>query len=330
MNNDLPDFEYILTIYIPTYSRAPLLRRTLSLLLPYVNLLNKSRLEKIAVVVSDNASPDETKDIAQAFVYEFYFYHRNHWNIGPLDNFYQSVKLCSSEYIWILGDDDILLNQYLGELLDCINFNRPDLLFLGQGNKYTSHYESISNAETTLEDLFQIYPITSLAHISRLVYRKAILVSCNPLETVVPDFFVWTWIGPAVSYGKSLRCFDFLRPVIYATKEGGMDAWTGKTALARLLEFDEYIGLTCTTSASLSKAYEINYIRDFPLIITVAKSLALHPDKKQDVASFIAKLQKNCPEANPKLWVLRILTTLPKFFLSMIGSLYRKSLRLLN
>jgi len=109
-----------------------------------------------------------------------------------------------------------------------------------------------------------------------------------------------------------------------------MDAWTGKTALARLLEFDEYIGLTCTTSASLSKAYEINYIRDFPLIMTVAKSLALHPDKKQDVASFIAKLQKNCPEAKPKLWVLRILTTLPKFFLSVTGSLYRKSLKLLN
>lgn len=322
--------NYLLAIYIPTFERAAILRRTLSLLLPYVELFNGLSGRIISVIVSDNASSDATSEVARSFSYDFYFYYCNSVNIGAINNFYQSVDICNSEYVWVLGDDDILLNEYLGKLVAFICLHRPDLLFLGDANRIDCDDVSISGSECgcQLESLFAKHTLTSLAHISRLVYKREVLLRHKSANIVAPSFFVWSWIAPAVYQSRSIRCFEFCYPVVYSTKDGGMEIWTGKTALARLVEFDTYIRHVCTTENVRSLAYRINFLsHNFPLLKTLIKALILFPREKVRIAKFISNLERECPEARHQFVGLGLILVTPVAFLQFANFGYKKFAR---
>jgi glycosyltransferase involved in cell wall biosynthesis len=322
--------NYLLAIFIPTFERAAILRRTLSLLLPYVDLFNGPSGRIVTVIVSDNASSDATSKVARSFSYDFYFYYCNFVNIGAMNNFYRSVDICNSEYVWVLGDDDIILNEYLGKLIAFIRLRRPDLLFLGGANSIKCDDVSISEPESgcQLESLFATHPVTSLAHISRLIYKREVLLRHKSSNIVAPSFFVWTWIAPAVYQSRSIRCFNFSYPVVYSTKDGGMEIWTGKTALARLVEFDTYIRHVCTTETVRSVAYRINFLSyNFPLLKTLIKALILFPGEKVRIADFVSNLEMECPEARLRFFGLGLILITPVTFFRLANFGYKKFTR---
>jgi abequosyltransferase len=93
-----------LSICIPTYNRSKCLKECLdSILLSATGYENQ-----IEIVISDNASTDDTKVIIDRFVntYPNIRYFRNDRNIGPDRNLYKVAELATGEYIWIFGDDD--------------------------------------------------------------------------------------------------------------------------------------------------------------------------------------------------------------------------------
>ena len=79
----------VLTIAIPTYNRATCLRELLSGLSDQLH--NESRVE---LIISDNASPDETPAVVEDFVARGLKvrYIRNAENIGPDANFLQCFE----------------------------------------------------------------------------------------------------------------------------------------------------------------------------------------------------------------------------------------------
>jgi glycosyltransferase involved in cell wall biosynthesis len=86
-----------LTIAIPTYDRPVPLSRTLEVLLPQLT-------NEVNLIVVDNASPDVSgvpllNDPRVHWV-------RNPANIGANANILRCLELASSEWIWMLGDDD--------------------------------------------------------------------------------------------------------------------------------------------------------------------------------------------------------------------------------
>ena len=78
--------SHLLTIAIPTYNRATCLRELLSVLTD--QLRHESRVE---LLISDNASPDQTPAVVKDFVTRGLQvrYIRNTQNIGPDANFLQ-------------------------------------------------------------------------------------------------------------------------------------------------------------------------------------------------------------------------------------------------
>jgi glycosyltransferase involved in cell wall biosynthesis len=91
----------LLSICIPTYNRANLLRKTLAHLRELCG-------DDIEIVVSDNCSPDDTQDAVRSFASDFAHFRviRQTENRGGIANFNAALSVASGKYIYPLSDDD--------------------------------------------------------------------------------------------------------------------------------------------------------------------------------------------------------------------------------
>jgi abequosyltransferase len=98
--------EMKLSICIPTFNRAPLLRQCLASIL--ASIAESGESQAVEVVVSDNASSDETPSVVQEFTRSapFLKYVRQPENIGGHLNFRAAPAEATGEFAWIIGDDD--------------------------------------------------------------------------------------------------------------------------------------------------------------------------------------------------------------------------------
>lgn len=99
----------LLSICIPTYNRSACLRECLESLL----VSARGYEDRIEIVISDNASTDDTSDVVSEFQQRnpFIRYHRNESNVGSEPNRYIVVSLATGKYIWIFSDDDKVTEQ---------------------------------------------------------------------------------------------------------------------------------------------------------------------------------------------------------------------------
>jgi glycosyltransferase involved in cell wall biosynthesis len=93
-----------ISICIPTYNRARLLRRTL-------DLLKEARHVFAEIVVSDNCSSDDTPDVVAAAHAEFGCIRsiRQTENHGVYPNIFAAMSAATSDYVFVLSDDDALI-----------------------------------------------------------------------------------------------------------------------------------------------------------------------------------------------------------------------------
>ncbi len=118
----------LLTFAIPTWNRASYLVTLLTALAP--QFVGENRVE---LLISDNATPDETPSVVRRFQNEGLpiRYVRNETNIGPDGNFLQCFNLASGKYVWIFGDDDVLEPGGLKRVLDHLSGEEEyDLVFI--------------------------------------------------------------------------------------------------------------------------------------------------------------------------------------------------------
>lgn len=94
----------ILSICIPTYNRAEYLKATLASIVDQAN-------ENIEIVVSDNASNDETLEVVEYFRkrHSALVYFRHPENIGADKNYLKVIEIATGEYCWLFGSDDLML-----------------------------------------------------------------------------------------------------------------------------------------------------------------------------------------------------------------------------
>src|SRR5207302_1227664 len=100
-----------------TYNRAPWLAHSLPLILeqtaPYADM--------VEVIVCDNASQDDTQEVASTFLrYPHFSYHRNENNVGMLGNLGVSCDKARGEYVWVIGDDDLMVEGTIERVLSAI------------------------------------------------------------------------------------------------------------------------------------------------------------------------------------------------------------------
>ncbi len=116
--NSISEYRY-LTISIPTYNRAEDLKSNLKNIIPQVKL----HKDKVRIFVSDNASTDGTADLLKKVQEEnpdIFFFFRQSSNITASPNFRYVASTPNSEYIYLLGDDDVVLPNFIDTILDLI------------------------------------------------------------------------------------------------------------------------------------------------------------------------------------------------------------------
>ena len=117
-----------LVVGVPTYNRAADLEQLLVRLAQEVGSSSD-----VVVLVSDNASEDDTAAVLERFARScpWLLVHRQPENVGPFRNLVWLVENApSAEYLWLFGDDDLPVEGAVAEVLAILRDERPRWLFL--------------------------------------------------------------------------------------------------------------------------------------------------------------------------------------------------------
>jgi len=130
-----------LSICIPTYNRD-------GNLINFLNSIYISSLEldfKFQVCVSDNCSTDNTQEVvSKAQSLMDIKYHKNSKNLGRVRNYLNVVNMAEGEFIWLIGDDDLLMPDAIKEINLLIKSHRDvDFFFINScslSDEYLKNY----------------------------------------------------------------------------------------------------------------------------------------------------------------------------------------------
>ncbi|HID9301742.1 TPA: glycosyltransferase family 2 protein [Enterobacter chengduensis] len=105
----------MISILTPTYNRAYTLKRL------YISLLNQVTKDFEWIVI-DDGSEDDTQALIESFQQENIiniFYHKQ-LNLGKPQAINTGVKLCNSEYVFIVDSDDALTTDAITSITDSL------------------------------------------------------------------------------------------------------------------------------------------------------------------------------------------------------------------
>ena len=94
----------LVSICVPTYNNARFLTRSLN------SIMNQT-YKNIEIIVSDNASTDNTEGLIRSFTDKRIRYHRLPVNISFIKNWNKSIQLANAEYRALYHSDDIYMPE---------------------------------------------------------------------------------------------------------------------------------------------------------------------------------------------------------------------------
>jgi len=126
------------SVCIPTYNRSTMLREAVESVL-------LQTFQDFELVISDNASDDETTEVARSFNDKRIRHVRNAHNIGHRKNWNRCLTVASGEYMTILPDDDLMMPDNLEAKVDVLA-NNPEVGLVH------SKYHLIDSEGTIIEE----------------------------------------------------------------------------------------------------------------------------------------------------------------------------------
>jgi len=109
-----------LSVAIPTYNGDRYIREALDSIIYQLDDID----EEIEIVISDNASTDQTPEIIKEYKENYpgiLSYYRNDQNLSGEKNIDLAVRRSKGEYVWLFSDDDVLIFPVLKKVLNVLN-----------------------------------------------------------------------------------------------------------------------------------------------------------------------------------------------------------------
>lgn len=218
--NGMGNKKSLLSICIPTYNRAEILKECLEDLQSIINDYN------INILILDNASTDKTQEVAS--MYNNIEYIRNDENIGGDLNILKSYQIAStkSEYICVLGDS-YRFSSNIGELIDILKTQLYDLVVLNRRYKILE-----SNQNTCYSDINKF--LMDLGGIMDLV--GTIVIRSEAIKSSNYSHYTWgnfIHVGMAFNYLSTLenpRCYFLYNLSLVHTKKDKLStSWYNKS-----------------------------------------------------------------------------------------------------
>jgi glycosyltransferase involved in cell wall biosynthesis len=122
----------ILSLCIPTYNRVNYLRELLPSLIADVRAINRVAVQ-VELLISNNASTDETETYLRSLSCPGLSVYRNAENIGGDRNFLACLERASGEYVWLFGDDEMIVPGGIARIFKLLSNKQPILVILRDG-----------------------------------------------------------------------------------------------------------------------------------------------------------------------------------------------------
>lgn len=128
-----------ITIVIPTYKRANLLKEAID------SALNQFDFADYEILIVDNNPErgDDTEMLLKKYAHHQIVYYKNQVNIGMFGNWNRCIELARTPYIVYLHDDDLLLPDTLKSLYDCLQLNDKNTAIIGRRSKMNDNHDII-------------------------------------------------------------------------------------------------------------------------------------------------------------------------------------------
>jgi abequosyltransferase len=173
--------KFLLTIAIPTWNRGESLHIALERLLNQICGLESI----IEIIVSDNCSTDNTKEIVECYISKFpnlnIIYNLNESNIGFFSNFCKCRQLSSGRYLWVLSDDDYVCEEIIKEIIILLesNLNLSVLYLDNIRNKFNKKHHFLKNADFINKYRHKSGLISKVIFFNSKVYDNEIIFNYN-------------------------------------------------------------------------------------------------------------------------------------------------------
>jgi len=120
----------LLTLAIPTFNRLDCLRLLVESVIRQIS--SEGVLgETFELLICNNASTDGTTEYLNglANIEGIRVIHRPE-NFGSTNNCIHCFEVALGKYLWLMGDDDVPLNGAIMAVLECLERDQPDVLYL--------------------------------------------------------------------------------------------------------------------------------------------------------------------------------------------------------
>lgn len=186
-----------ISICIPQYNR-------IDFLLKCLQILSKQTYANIELVISDDASTDDTTNqinlLKEHYKYPI-MYHRFETNQGYDRNLRKSIELATGDYCFILGNDDTLLQEdAIEKFVAQLQFNQyPDLGFCNYVEDASRNTPIIRAAKTELlgtGPLVALQYYSCFSFVAGLFFKKT---SFDKYNTSIFDKSIYAQIALATT-----------------------------------------------------------------------------------------------------------------------------------
>ena len=164
LSEEKPSIVPKVSIGMPVYNGQKFIKETLESIL-------SQTFEDYELIISDNASTDDTGDICQSYasIDKRIRYVRNDNNIGAAKNYNQLVALARGRYFKWAAADDLIAPSYLWECVSILD-QYPDVLIahtaIGIIDEYGNHVKDYNDELHFLSE-------TPHERLNRYLFRKA-------------------------------------------------------------------------------------------------------------------------------------------------------------
>ncbi len=308
-----------LTIAIPIYNGARYIRDALNSIVSQMKNIDK----KIEILVSDNASVDETPQIIKEYQNKYpkvVSYYRNKENIGFDKNVDLAVKRSKGNYVWLLSDDDSLRANSISILFNKVDkYENPSVLLLNYSecdvnlNECTYRIRPDIYEDIYCEDgnIFFQKSKFLFGLISSLVIKKDEWNVVNIEKYTGTD---WVHVGAIIEISKNKPSLIISDKMVNFRM--GNPRWSsGRTSfylgvrLVEMFQGMEKLGYEVKTSDYLIwNMYRAN-------LRAILSANAQGLKNKEDVAKHLIR----CYEKYPLFWLIHLpLLFVPNIFFSML------------
>lgn len=311
-------YNKLLSICIPVYNGSKYLSFNLNIILKQI--IDNKYEDIIEILISDNASIDNTQEIIQTYLNQYpniIRYNRNSTNLLYDNNVLKLCKLARGKYIHFLGNDDFYTDNGIERILNEIQLNDYSVLICSnnwfyENDKITRNRDSCDHLYNTNKiidnlDEFVTFATYRLWCLSDIIVKTAYIQNINENFSNIKD-----WIHVTIALYSALQknsyfYFSDLNPIltIRLQNQNWLNDRSNEIYLNNLKTF-------CNATEYGYKKKHIEYFKDI---------FIKHVFKRKIRTNSITQKIYYCKE------YFKILKNKPKFYTKILPNIFRNKSR---